>query len=276
VFDDPPVPGDRTNLPLVPLNDIRLNLQADAGVVFRADPVAGSFQFSGVPELQPSSSFRFNNPVGRLAILDGAGNPADGPYSAQNAADTAAPFSGAWTSVNNADAVDTAPSVALPGLLLVSEGPAPSGPPSPPGATSVASGYGIPEVNVGQTSAGSGIAGLAVGIGGSLALGSVRPIADSGGGVTTDPSLQTPPVSPSDEYRRFDLARYETDPLFEEGRGPSRVADLGREAGTRGSAADPFLAHWRVTRSTAPDADPDYFGLSLFDYLERARRRLVP
>ena len=174
--------------------------------------------------------------------------------------------------------------MALPGLLLVSEGANPSGPPSPPGATSVASGYGIPEVNVGQTSAGSGIAGLAAGIGGSLALGSARPITDPGGGVTTDPgggvttdpSLQTPPVSPSDEYRRFDLARYETDPLFEEGRGPSRVADLGREAGTRGSAADPFLAHWRVTRSTARDADPDYFGFSLFDYLERARRRLVP
>ena len=56
VFDTPPVPGNRTNLPLVPLNDIRLNLQANNGVVFRADPVAGTFQFSGVPEAQASSS----------------------------------------------------------------------------------------------------------------------------------------------------------------------------------------------------------------------------
>ena len=191
-------------------------------------------------------------------------------------------------------------SLALPGLLLTSEGPSPSGPPSPPGATPVASGYGIPEVNVGQSGAGSGSAGLASGVGGSLALGSARPITDSGGGVTTDPgggvttdpgggvttdpgggvttdpSLQTPPVNPRDEYRRFDLARYESDPLYEEGRGPSRVADLGREAGTRGSAADPFLPYWRVTRSTTSGADPDYFGLSLFDYLERARRRSVP
>jgi hypothetical protein len=113
-------------------------------------------------------------------------------------------------------------------------------------------------------------------VGGSLALGSARPIPDSGVGVTIDPSLQTPPVDPSDEYLRFDLARYETDPLYEEGRGPSRVADLGREAGTRGSAADPFLPYWRVTRSKVIGGDPDYFGLSLFDYLERARRRSAP
>ena len=92
--------GQSTDLPLVPLNDIRLNLQADAGVVFRADPVAGTFQFSGVPR-RAGLDFRFNNPVGRLTILDGAGNPADGPYSAQDAANPAAPFSGAWTSVND-------------------------------------------------------------------------------------------------------------------------------------------------------------------------------
>ena len=83
-------------------------------------------------------------------------------------------------------------------------------------------------------------------------------------------------MSPSDEYLRFDRVRYESDPLYEAGREPSVVADLGREAGTRGSAAVPFLPYWRVTRSTTSGADPDYFGLSLFDYLERARRRLVP
>jgi hypothetical protein len=275
VFDNPPVPGDRTKLPLVPLNDIRLNLQADAGVVFRADPATGSFRFSGVPETQ--GEIRFNNPVGRLTILDATGNPVAGPFTAVGATNPAAPFSGALTSYNDQRGVfDLLPSTDLPGLLLASEGASPSGPPSPPGATSVASGYGIPEVNVGQSGAGSASAGLASGVGGSLALGSARPITDSGGGVTTEPSLQTPPVSPSDEYRRFDLARYETDPLFEEGRGPSRVADLGREAGTRGSAADPFRPYWRVTRSTTSGADPDYFGLSLFDYLERARRRSVP
>jgi hypothetical protein len=279
VFDTPPVPGDRTNLPLVPLNDIRLNLQADAGVVFRADPATGSFQFSGVPEAQ--GSFRFNNPVGRLTILDAAGNPVAGPFTAVGGNPVvkdaggnvvSGPFSGAWTSVNNMDDISGGPSVALPGLFLASEGADPSGPPSPPGATSVASGYGVPEVNVGQTSGGSGIAELAAGIGGSLALGSVRPIAESGDGG----AFSTPPVSPSDEYRRFDRVRYESDPLYEAGRGPSAVADLGREAGTRGSAADPFLPYWRVTGSTTSGADPDYFGLSLFDYLERARRRSGP
>jgi hypothetical protein len=110
----------------------------------------------------------------------------------------------------------------------------------------------------------------------ALGGGAARPLPDQATTPPPDLSLLTPPVNPSDEYLRFDLAQYETDPLFEEGRGPSRVADLGREAGTRGSAADPFLPYWRVTRSKVIDGDPDYFGFGLFDYLERARRRSAP
>jgi hypothetical protein len=54
-----------------------------------------------------------------------------------------------------------------------------------------------------------------------------------------------------------------------------RVADLGRGSAVRGSAVDIFSARSSLAdlAGPSPQADGDYFSLSLFDYLLRKRTR---
>ena len=158
------VPRDRSVLPLVPLNDVRLNLQADAAVVFKAafqvdDSANKTFRFFGVPVdplngQPPNADPPFSNPVFRLTVLDSAGKPVPGldengtplqstpaTFTVEGATARAQSFSGSLQSYNDQERTLTVVNdepTGLPGAVFASERHEITGQPPPPGPTPAA------------------------------------------------------------------------------------------------------------------------------------------
>lgn len=260
---------DRTKLTLVPLNDVRLNLQADTRVAFRADRAEGSFLFFGPTRDKPGG---FSGPVFRLAILDSLGRPVPGlgqdekgqPLPASSvtltvvgAADPENFFSGFLQSYNaNKPATDPSaenpvPVVGLPGALHASEGIEITGQPPPPGPTPGGPPSGFPEIFVG-TNSGIGSAGLL------------------GGASATDPSVaaQSQSASLTERFEREEDVPVDL--------GVARYADLGRLQPAAGAAPEVFeqSSGLIANRGELPTtADRDYFGRGVFEYLDSNSRR---